>query len=696
MQWQQLRLAPSGNDVRVLLEGIVVTVPARDGAELRFDAEVRVLEGQGAGDSRRRLARLAWRDPPIEPRVGERWRLVARLVRADPIANFAGPDLARAAFRDRVHFNAQVLPAALDCRLALADDSIDGLRAWIARRIAAGVADPDAAGLITALAVGLTSGMSVDQWRVFNATGTTHLVAISGLHVTLFALLAFVAARILWRWLPTSRRLAREPFALLSGLAAAGGYALLAGLSVPTQRTWIMLATFATARLCARHVSVARTWSLALIAVLTVDVFAPLAAGFWLSFTAVGVILLIETSSLRTSPHNSPRPWRALILQLAVMLALAPLTFAVFGSVSLIGLVVNLVAIPVISFVFVPLVLAGALAAWWWPVADRLLFGAAATLYEYLWPAMVWAADRDLALWRAEPSPWWYALVLPAAVLLIRRWPVSLRLTAAAGALPLVFAPSRLPDAGEFQVSVLDAGMGSATLVTTHDLVLLFDTGDTWNTRGARTAQVVNPALDALGRRSVDLLILPALNPDRAMGAAALATERGVQRIVVGGGWPGTSLPVTACSDAHFRRDGVDFETFIAGRGRYCVLRVTSAAGSALLAGDLDIAAERELLARLAPHALDGDVVVMSRQAGAPGSSREWIESFGAGLAIATGGSAGSNTRTRTIDRWQAAGARVLDTRREGGVEIAFGTHGIAVRPPARAAKYPFAWRRFE
>ncbi len=688
--WQELRLVPSGADTRVLLEGTIVSVPAREGAELHFDAEVRLLEGEAGGDRRPRRARLAWRDPPIEPRVGERWQFITRMVGAGEI-NYAGPDHERVTIRDRVHFTAQVLPAALNTRLALADDSIDGLRAWIALRIVGRVADSDAAALITALGVGLTSGMSTDQWRVFNATGTTHLVAISGLHVTLFALLSFLLARNLWRWLPLQGYLAREPFAMLLGLGAAGGYALLAGFSVPTQRTWVTLAVFAGARLCARHVSAARTWSLALAAVLLFDPFAPLAAGFWLSFVAVAVILMVETTCLQAAP----RARRALAMQFAVMLALAPLTFAVFGSVSLIGLVVNLLAIPVISFVFVPLVLAGALAAWLWPVADGLLFGAAAKLYEWLWPGMVWAADRDLALWRMEPPLWWYALALPAALWLLRRWPLVLRLSAAAAALPLICAPSRLPQPGEFRASVLDAGRGSAVLLATHEHVLLFDTGDAWNTHGTRVSRFVSPALDALGGRRVDLLVLPALNPDRGRGAAVLAAERGVERILAGGGWPGTSLPATNCRDTRFRWDGIDFEVFGAGR-EYCVLRVSAGEQALLLAGDLDAAAEGELLARLPPRALASDVVLMSRQAGSPGSSRQWIDSLGAHLAIASGGTAGSNARAQTIDRWRASGAGILDTRRDGGIEIGFGAHGIAVRPPARAARYPFAWRRVE
>jgi len=274
-------------------------------------------------------------------------------------------------------------------------------------------------------------------------------------------------------------------------------------------------------------------------------------------------------------------------LQVAVMLTLAPLTFAVFGGVSIVGLAVNFLAIPLVSFVFVPLVLAGALAAMVAPLACGWLFGLAALLHEWLWPALVWSADLELAQWRADPAAWWLVLAIPAALLLLLRWPWALRLTAAGMALPLLYAPSRLPGPGTAQVSVLDAGRGSAVLVATHSHVLLFDTGDAWNTHGARAARVVIPALDALGRRRVDLLVLPGLNTDRALGSALLATERAVSGILVGGGWPATSLPVTTCEDAHFEWDGVGFEVFAAGPGsRQCALRVSTGAHALLLGGE--------------------------------------------------------------------------------------------------------------
>jgi competence protein ComEC len=691
-EWLAL-CVPATADTRVLVVGVIRGVPARDGAELRFDVDALIVEGEPK-DSHIRHARMVWRDAPVAPRAGERWRLLVRLAPFIDARNFSGPDSARLAFRDGVHLAGRVLPSTLNSRLTLANTSVDTLRARVAARVGDAVADPDAAALLIALAVGLTDRLSTDQWRVFNATGTTHLVAISGLHVTMFALVAFMVARFAWRWLPFARRIDREPFAMLLGLLAAGAYAWLSGFSVPAQRTWLMLALFASGRLAARHVGVGRYWALALAIVLCLDPRAPLAAGFWLSFVAVGVILMTASSG-EPAFATLARAASAVRLQCAIMLALAPLTVAVFGGLSLAGLAVNLVAIPLVSFVLVPLVLAGVLAVLIAPGWSQLFFNISAHLYEGLWPALVWAADRDFALWRAQPAIWWFPFAMLAALVFLRRWPPALRLSAACAVLPLVFAPARMPEPGAARVSVLDVGRGTAALVFTHSHVLLFDTGDSWNTHGTRLRRWVLPALEAHRRERVDLLVLPTLDADRAQGAAALTFEREVLQVRVGGGWQASSLPVRRCTDSEFLWDGIRFQTFVAGEGgKYCVLRVSAGAHAILLGGDVDVAAERGLVARLEPGDLASEVVLMSRQASSTASAPEWIEASAAVLAIATGGIVNSQSRAVTLARWRASGADVLDTRHAGGIELGFGTSGARMVATARASSYPFVWRR--
>jgi competence protein ComEC len=163
----------------------------------------------------------------------------------------------------------------------------------------------------------------------------------------------------------------------------------------------------------------------------------------------------------------------------------------------------------------------------------------------------------------------------------------------------------------------------------------------------------------------------------------------------VGGGWPGGMPDSDPCIDAEFFHDGVTFRTFRAGNaGRYCVLRVVSATGgSMLLAGDIDAGAERHLLARVGGAALASEAVLTSRRTSAAGSSPQWIEALRPGLVIATGGVDGAVSRTAVIDRWRRRGARIIDTRHDGGVELEI-ARGVRIRATARDSRYPFIWRR--
>jgi competence protein ComEC len=138
----------------------------------------------------------------------------------------------------------------------------------------------------------------------------------------------------------------------------------------------------------------------------------------------------------------------------------------------------------------------------------------------------------------------------------------------------------------------------------------------------------------------------------------------------------------------------VEFMLRAAGPGRrFCVLRVSAAGHAMLLAGELDADSERAL-ARRVPAEIRSDVVIVSRGASAAGSHGEWIEASGARLAIAAGGNTQARSRALVIERWRRSGARVLDTRQHGAIEIGIGTQGIVVSGVARGSRYPFAWRR--
>jgi len=336
--WDRLaqRWPQRSSGERVLAMVTVDSLPATQGGALGFEAEVQVVAPRSLQRSLR--LQVTWRDAPRPmPRVGERWWLVLRVDALPVVRNPGGFDVSRAALRSDIDGRATVVTVSSNRRIYAAGRGLDPLRERIEGAIRDTVEDRDAAALFAGLAVGATGTMTREQWQVFAATGTTHLVAISGMHVTLFAWLAAGAARRLWSLGAARARrrappIGREPFAAVIGTTAALGYALLAGFGIPTQRTVVMLAVWWLMRLGGRERSGFEVLGWALLAVLALDPLAPLSSGFWLSFGAMAVLLAGDLEKGGVTPGAV----RALLVtQWRVGIALAPLTLAWFGSVSL-------------------------------------------------------------------------------------------------------------------------------------------------------------------------------------------------------------------------------------------------------------------------------------------------------------------------------------------------------------------------
>ena len=565
---------PAAYDERVLVSARLEGLPLRRGADEYFTALLRPLHPEATPAPTLR-ATLRWSGAPLL-RAGERWRLLVQL-RAPPVAANPGSTGSAAQWlRLRVHASGQVVASNLDTRQAPAPRSLDALRERIADAIVARVAERDTAALIIALAIGDAQRVSAEQWRVFNAVGITHLVAISGLHVTLFCQLCAALAGMLWnRCAALQGRLPRHNCAALAGLLASLGYALLAGWSVPTQRTLLMLATWHGLRMAARPRPAARTLASGLIGVLLLDPLAPLAAGFWLSFLAVGALLL-QGALTPLAVHG----WRAMLrAQGQVTTALVPVTVAVFGSVSVAGLLVNLLAIPVFSLILVPLILGATAALGAWPALAAGLFKLTSLLIGLGWPLLHAAASSPLALLRAAPPTWWYVLAAAAVAVALLPWRPWMRVTALLALLPATVPASSVQPPAGFAATVFDVGRGQAVLVRTAGHALLFDDGEHWGSGGGISAARLVPALRYYNVRRLDVLLLPRLDTDRGAGALALAAALPLQSLLAGGE---RRLPpeFVACrAGTRWRWDGVDFELLDASA---CTLRV-SAGGSVLL-----------------------------------------------------------------------------------------------------------------
>jgi len=665
-----------------VVEGTVAGLPQRLADRLRFELlVVRVTSAQRQWPSPGRI-RVDWYGPAPAVAAGERWRLVLRVRQARGFANPGGFDYERWLFQHRIRALAYVLPGSANARLQAAVPwHLHARRERLRRRIEGLLDGAPRRGLVIALALGDRSGIDPGQWRVLRRTGTGHLVAISGLHVGLAAGFAFLLARLVWAAAGAAALAIPAPrVAALAALAAALTYAALAGWSVPTQRAGAAAAVVLLTRLAGRTVAPSRLFALALAAVLLIDPLAVLGAGFWLSFGAVAVILYRYSARAPAVAR-----WRQVLgLHPVIGLGLAPVLALVFGENPLLGPLANLVAVPWMGLVVVPLVLAGTLAA---AVADApaaaLLWLAHAALGA-LWPGLELLAGFDAALWRHTRSG--AAVAIPAAVgiaLLLAPRGVPGRWTGLLWLLPLLAAPraERLPD-GDFRLTVLDVGQGLAALVETRRHALLFDTGPRFSPQLDAGTAVIVPHLRWRGIRALDAIIVSHADLDHRGGLAGVAAAIEVRRLLSSAP-ERLGRPAGRCTRGQrWRWDGVDFELLhppprpaAAGNDASCVLRVAGAHGAALLPGDIERGAERALLAARAP-ALAAAVLVVPHHGSATSSTREFVAAVGARYALIPAG-----YRNRfgfpappVSARYRAAGATVLDTGTGGAITVRVGT----------------------
>jgi competence protein ComEC len=502
-------------------------------------------------------------------------------------------------------------------------NAVERCRDWLQSRIYQALPGKDYAGVIVALVIGDQRAISQSDWKVFNRTGISHLISISGLHITMVAGLFAALVFALWRRsfftgaaLPLM--LPAQKAAALAGAAIALLYVLLAGFGVPAQRTLYMLSVVAAALWLGRLTSVSHVLCVALGVVVLIDPWAVLWPGFWLSFGAVAVILYASTGRMqrygmsRTSPAGK---WPAAIrsaarTQYTVTLGLVPLTMLLFGQISVVSPIANAVAIPLVSFLATPLALIGSIAPA--PLSAWLL-GCAHFLIEMLATGLQWLSTFPFAVWSAPIPAWWMFAAAFVGVLWMLApcgWPV--RWLGAFGLLPLALNMPARPNDGEMSVTAFDVGQGMALLVETSNHRLLYDAGPTYSPESDGGNRVIVPYLKARGIGALDGLIISHSDTDHSGGALSILD-------VVDVGWLSSSLqpehpivrasgtPRRCAAGQSWEWDAVHFEMLhpssvsydnaaLKPNARSCTLKISTGTRSILLAGDIEAAQEAELI----------------------------------------------------------------------------------------------------
>lgn len=658
------------------LEGRVVGLPQQTSSGMRFEL----------ADSRSRNARLprrirvSWHGGPAV-HSGERWRLAVTLKRPSGLLNVHGFDHEAWLLAQRIGATGTVKDGE---RLTPARNAWrDALR----QRLMAVDAQGREAGL-AALVLGDGSGLADEDWQVLQDTGTVHLLVISGQHVGLLAGLIYGLIALLarygcwpatWPWLPWACGLA---------FVAALGYGLLAGFGVPVQRACVMVGLVLLWRLRFRHLGAWWPLLLALNGVLVLEPLASLQPGFWLSFGAVAVLILAFGG--RLGPWSLWQAWTR--PQWLIAIGLFPLLLILGLPISLSAPLANLIAVPWISLVVLPLALLGTflLAV---PLVGEVVLWLAGGALDLLFQGLALLAGY-LPAWIPAEVPLGYWLVsLAGAVIVLLPGGVPFRLLGWPMLLLAVFPPREPVPHGRAEVLQLDVGQGQAIVLRTRHHTLLYDAGP----RSRATdlgARVVLPSLKKLGIASLDLMLISHADADHAGGAAAVARGLPVKRVVGGetDGLPGFLGTQPCLSGERWEWDGVSFELWqwpgaVDGNPKSCVLQVQANGERLLLTGDIDRAAERALLD--SPLAQRTDWLQVPHHGSRSSSSRPFVQQLApTSVLISRGrGNAFGHPHAQVMERYRALGSRVYDSAEHGAVRLQLGAF-----QPAQVAR---AQRRF-
>ncbi len=678
-------LATALEGQNLVLEGHVADIPSRTDFGWRFPFEV--TQARHVGEVVRTPARIllsAGRGEFV-PRAGEAWRLTVRLKRPHGLQNPGGFDYEAHLFRNRLRATGYVRlddpPQRLDERMPMRY-AIDHVRQRLGEAMRARLGDNPFAAVVVALANGDGGGVADAQWEVFRRTGTLHLVAISGLHISLIGGIAFFLGR--WLWALPGYTVLRYPAPVVGAvcaLLAAAGYAALAGFVIPTQRALIMLAVIMGGILLRRQIAPSLLLAVALFAVLAYDPLSVMAAGFWLSFAAVAVILFVAQDE-----GWRMQWWRRLgYLQIAIALGILPLMFALFQQVSLVAPLANLLAVPVFDLLMVPLVLAGIALLGVWPAVAQPLFELAAWLLAQLWPLLEWLGNLSWSQWTRPALPGW-ALACAAVgvtwLLAPRGWPA--RWVGAVWLLPLALLRPPAPAPGEVWFTLLDVGQGLSAVVRTASHTLVFDAGPK---RGAFDTgrAVVLPYLRTQGVGQIDILVVSHGDNDHIGGVESVRRGMPVQKVL-------SSVPervdgAAACeAGQRWEWDGVAFAILNPPAGasgsrndQSCVLHVRAANGSLLLPADIETKAERRLVAAQGEQ-LRANVLVAPHHGSKTSSTEAFIGAVRPDVVLFP---VGYRNRFRhphpaVVARYDAAGARRLDSASAGAIELRLRAEGTS------------------
>ena len=692
------RLDPAMQGETITITAQVLDFPSTKNGTLRFLA--RPLEPA----SLPARVRLSWFfpataevDDPTKPRplVGQVWELQVRLKRPRGFSNPGGFDYEGWLHRQRIGATGYVKQGEDVSEKFASSDLQTVLRRRFADRIDSLFPAGEARAVLKAITVGARNEISDSQWQLYARTGTSHLMAISGLHIGLAAGGSFVLA---WGLLAlvVARHNVRD-IALMIAIVVAFCYAELSGFAVPAKRAFLMALLVATAVILRRQVMPPHILGLVSLLVLLSDPLTIYAPGFVLSFLAVALLLWsslsfdrVDESMGRWHPTRVIASVRMLSrLQAVLLFGLMPLTIALFGRVSLLAPLTNMLVVPVFNLLTVPACLLGLVFEGPFAPAGDLLLEFSFLSVEFVLSVISVVGQWKVAAFEPTISGIQVLLISGGAVIwavLPAGWP-GRPLAFVAVAATALYKPS-VPPANCVDFHALDVGQGLSVVLRTRNHVLVYDTGPAFRGGSTTASLVIEPFLKSLGLTSIDMLVISHSDLDHSGGVEWLVNSLVIGALRLGeplGADRPASTPCLA-GDA-WEWDGVRF-SFLhpeqpgqwQGNDTSCVMLVETGEYKLLIPGDIESRAERTLAARqVLPRV---DLVVVPHHGSRTSSSTRFTARLSPAIAVVSAGYGNrwGFPKPDVVARWEGAGARVITTAESGAISRRY-CAGETIRP---------------
>jgi len=624
--------------------------------------------------------RISWYHFTEQPRPGDEWQLLVRLKRPHGFSNPGGFDYEGWLFRQGIVATGYIRKSADNhhitsnsCALSVAC-----WRQYLAQQVDLLVTQPRQAGIIKALALGLRTDITPQDRELFRDTGTAHLMAISGLHIGLVAGLVYLIILKLWSSLPSlCLKLPAPKAAALFAIAVSVLYALLAGLSIPTQRALIMISVFMLVILRQRQYHYI---DVLLVAALLINLIHPLSlsdAGFWLSFIAVAIIFYITQG--RRGKMMALK--KLIIMQLAIVTGMVPVMAIVFQQISLSAPLANLLIVPIMSVLLIPMAIAGVLLA---PLAPSLampVLNLFAWLMQYLLLLLTQLSEfnHNIIYFPSMPIVLYLCIALGVVILLMPRH-LPGRWLGLLAVLPLILYQVPKPSEQEFWFTLLDVGQGLSAVVRTRHHTLLYDTGARFSESFNVGNSVVLPYLRHQGIENLDMVVISHSDNDHIGGFTSIHRAMRVSQIISGEPDKLPKLNVSRCKTGMtWQWDGVEFQflspanTPSKRNNRSCVLKISSPAGSVMLTGDIERHMEQSLLQQQQAH-LSSDVLVVPHHGSKSSSTTSFIQQVSPQYALVSAGYKNrfGHPHGDVVRRYQENDVMLMNTAHSGTVDFYF------------------------